>query len=318
MGKLATLFGLAVAGAAANYGVAKYFFHRTMERGGVGSTERTMKMSGTDWNRYIPLMTKCREWMEKRPREDVYLTSWDGLKLHATWLPEPGAKKTVICFHGYSSMGTNDYTGLSRFYLPKGYNMLLVDERAHGGSEGKYIGFGVLDRWDALDWIRYVEDRFGGEQEIVLHGTSMGGATVLMTVGLGLPGSVRGIVSDCAFTSAWEVFRSVLNTMYHLPATPILATANRMVKRHAGYGIADVNAAAEVARAKVPILLIHGEDDSFVPCRMGREIYENSPAGTELLIVKGAGHGEAYWKDTAAYEQKLSDFLERVEKTHEN
>ena len=108
--------------------------------------------------------------------------------------------------------------------------MLLADERAHGQSEGTYIGFGCLDRWDAVEWIRYLLGRFGQEQEIFLHGMSMGGATVLMASGLRLPLQVKGIVSDCGFTSAWGGFTSVLNHMYHMPAFPILQISDRLVK----------------------------------------------------------------------------------------
>ena len=78
----------------------------------------------------------------------------------------------------------------------------MTDARAHGKSEGEYIGFGVLDRFDAKKWIDYAIERFGENVNIFLHGESMGGATVLMAGGLNLPKNVKGIISDCPITSA--------------------------------------------------------------------------------------------------------------------
>ena len=186
--------------------------------------------------------------------------------------------------------------------------MLLVDERAHGQSEGEYIGFGCLDRKDALGWIGWVLKECGESVQILLHGTSMGGSTVLMASGLELPTQVKGIVSDCAFTSPKYVFTHVLHTMYHLPAFPMIQIADRVNKEKAGYGLDECNAAREVQKATVPILFIHGEADTFVPTRMCKEMYDNCASPKQILTVPGAAHAESYYKDTAAYEQALDSF----------
>ena len=135
-----------------------------------------------------------------------------------------------MCFHGYTSEGLNDYTSIAKFYLNQGFSLMVVDERAHGKSEGTYIGFGCLDRYDALQWMEYVVERLGEDCELMLHGISMGAATVLMSTGLELPEQVKAAVSDCAFTSAWEVFSHVLRSMYHMPAFPVMQIADRMVE----------------------------------------------------------------------------------------
>lgn len=288
-------------------GSAAYFYRRTMKRNKV-NVERTVKMAGTDWSRYMELIGERKAYMMAQPHEDVYVTSFDGLKLHGTYFPgkEP---KTVICFHGYTSEGLKDYIGLSDYYMKNGFGMLLVDERAHGKSEGEYIGFGCLDRWDARTWIDWVIEHTSKEEQILLHGISMGGATVLMTSSLKLPSQVRGVVSDCGFTSPKEVFSHVLNSMYHLPAFPLIQISDFVNKRKAGYGLDECNAAREVRNAQVPILLIHGDGDHFVPCRMCEEIYRNCAPGTKKLIVKGASHAECYYKDMEAYENALDDFI---------
>lgn len=303
------LLGASAAALAAETGIAAYFFNRTMLRQNA-TNERTIKMAGTNWDQYMPMLEKCKEWMMEQPMEDIYIKTWDGLKLHGTYFPGNGGNKIVLCFHGYTSQGMSDYIGLSNYYLKNGYQMLLVDERAHGKSEGTYIGFGCLDRKDLMCWIRYIQERFGKESEVLLHGTSMGAATVLMASGLELPSCVKAIVSDCAFTSAWDVFAHVLKSMYHLPAFPILHISDKMTKYKAGYGLSECNAAEEVKKAKVPILFIHGNEDTFVPCSMCYEIYRNCPTRKDLLIVDGAGHAESFYKCREEYEEKLTEFLQ--------
>lgn len=294
--------------AAAELGIAAYFYRRTMIRGNA-KTDRTIKMAGTDWNQHMPFIQARKEAMLSEKHSDEWLMSADGLRLHATWFPQGECKKIVICFHGYTSQGMKDYLGLSGYYLKNGYSMLLVDERAHGESEGKYIGFGCLDRIDALKWINWVLRKCGEDVEILLHGTSMGGATVLMMSSLELPEQVKGIVSDCAFTSPKEVFSHVLKSMYHLPAFPVMNISDFLNKRLAGYGLDECNAAREVKKAKVPILFIHGSGDTFVPYSMCETMYENCASSKKKLIIEGAAHAECYYKDTDAYENALTEFI---------
>ena len=285
----AVLFGTA---AAVSAGGTAYFYRRTMKRYNA-KVERTMKMSGTDWSQYMPFMEKRKAFMLAQPHEDVYVTSGDGLKLHGVYFPgidteEEKPVKIVICFHGYTSQCMSDYIGLSDYYLKHGYRMLLVDARAHGQSEGVYVGFGCPDRHDAVKWIEWAIKTCGDQVQILLHGISMGGATVLMASGLELPGQVKGIVSDCGFTSPKEVFTHVLHSMYHLPAFPMLQISDMVNRKKAGYGLDECNAAREVQKAKIPILLIHGEADHFVPCRMCEEIYDCCASPKKKLIVKGS------------------------------
>lgn len=306
------LLGLAGIGlgilAITEVGASAYFYNIALKRS-TAKKERTMKMAGTDWDAYMPMLQERKERFLNQPRKDVYIKSGDGLKLHATFLPNQNAKKVVIGFHGYTSQGMSDYIGLSDYYLKNGYAMLLPDARAHGESEGTYIGFGVEDRWDAIKWINWVISECGKDVQILLHGTSMGGATVLMTSGLMLPPQVKGIISDCAFTSAKAVFTHVLHSMYHMPAFPIIQIANVVNKRKAGYALDECNAAIEVKKADVPILLIHGDKDFFVPLSMCEEIYKNCKPGTVRLIVEGASHAESYYKETEKYEMALNEFI---------
>lgn len=242
----------------------------------------------------------------------MYITSDDGLRLHGTFFPCPGSDRAVVCFHGYTSEGLNDFSSIAKFYLEQGFNLMVVDERAHGKSGGTYIGFGCLDRMDARLWIGYVIERLGQDCQVMLHGISMGGATVLMTTGLLLPPQVKAAVSDCGFTSAWEVFSFVLKSMYHMPSFPILQIADRMARREAGYGLNECNARDEVKKARIPILFIHGDADTFVPCSMVYQLYGACASGKELLVISGAAHAEAYYKDTKSYEDAVTALIGRT------
>lgn len=308
LGKAAAAAGLL---AAAGIGETAYFYRTAMKRN-KAKTERTIKMAGTDWSQYDKMLQERKEYFLAQPHTDEFTESNDGLKLHATFFPNGNKKKAVICFHGYTSQGMSDYIALSDYYLKHGYSMLLPDARAHGKSEGEYIGFGCLDRNDALCWIRWILEECGEDTEILLHGTSMGGATVLMASGLELPPQVKGIVSDCAFTSPKEVFTHVMHKMFHLPAFPVIPLSNAVNKKLAGYGMDECNAAREVEKAKIPILFIHGDSDTFVPVSMCEKIYENCASPKQKLIVKGAAHAESYYKDTEAYEEALDTFLKGV------
>ena len=300
--------GVALAGVVGEYAIAKYFFNRTIIRKNA-KRENTQEMAGTDWEEYIPKICECKEKLKKLPKEDMFIQSEDGLKLHATFFPCQGSKNVVICFHGYTSEGLNDYTTLAVFYLNNGYNLLIVDERAHGQSEGKYIGFGCLDRYDAKLWIYSMIEKLGEDCKILLHGDSMGGATVLMTTGLELPSQAKAAVSDCAFTSPREIFAYVLKNTYHLPPTLILNIANQMVKKKAGYELDECNARREVAKSSIPILFFHGGADNFVPCYMGHEIYNACRSEKKLVIVEGAGHVESCYRDTNLYEGAIEEFI---------
>ena len=295
----------------AEFLISAYFYRRTMVRS-EAKVERTMKMAGTDWSQYADFLAERKERFLAWPHEDVWVTSDDGLKLHGTFFENRDNKQVVICCHGYTSEGMKDYIALSDYYLKHNFAMLLVDLRAHGQSEGKYIGFGCTDRMDVLKWIEWVQKECGEDAKILLHGTSMGAATVLMASGLLLPGQVKGIVADCGFTSPKEVFTHVLHSMYHLPAFPIIQIADRMNRKLAGYGMDECNAAREVKKSKTPTLFIHGDKDTFVPYRMCEKLYRSCAANRWMLTVKGAAHAESYYKETENYEKALDTLLEAV------
>lgn len=301
--------GAAAAGLlAAETAGAKYLFRRTIVRNCIRPSNTQAEVE-KKWEQFLPIMKERRAWLDTQPTEKASITSFDGLRLSATVFPaaEP-SDKTVICFHGYTSSSLQEFASYAPFYHEMGFNMVMPDARAHGESDGEYIGFGNLDRFDCQDWVNWARQHFGGE--IYLHGISMGAATVLMASGFDMP-HVQAIVADCGFTCAWDIFSTVLKKDYHMPAFPIIPMADRICKKHAGYGFRDCVATEEVAKTKIPILFIHGDEDDFVPACMGRRNFEACASDKRLLIIPGAGHAESYHVDPALYEATVREFLEK-------
>lgn len=282
------------------YFSAQYFFRFSILRKPTATLENNIN-ANTNWEQHLDFINERKEWLSQQKIEDVFIKSDDNLKLHATLLRSKSNKNCVICFHGYTSKGLNDYGTISKFYIEQGFNMLIVDERAHGDSEGTYIGFGVLDRYDVVKWIEYAIKLFGNDVNIMLHGDSMGATTVLLASGLNLPKNVKAIVADCGFTSAYDVFSHILKRDYHIPEFPIMNVTEIMTRKKAGYGYNDASTLDAVASTDIPILFVHGDKDDFVPPWMSEKNYEACKSEKELLIVKGADHAESYYIDTPAF-----------------
>ena len=272
--------------------------------------ERLKKLHRMNLDKYIPIIKKKRNILMSHIYEIVRVKSVDNLNLKGILFKREGSKKIVICFHEYTSKGLADFTAISNFYLDMGYNMLIVDERGHGKSEGKYIGLGYLEKDDAVRWINYAIERYGEECEIVLHGIAMGGTTAVMTSSMDLPSNVKCIISDSGYTSASKALGVLLKSIYHIVfPLPTLFIANMICKRIAGYKFNECNVIDEVKKSKLPILFIHGEKDKIVPCSMCYDLYNNCKAPKDILIVKEAGHEESYYIDSKSYEEKVKNFI---------
>lgn len=255
------------------YFSARYFVRLTILRKPTATLENNIN-ANTNWEQHIDFISKRKEWLLQQKMEDIFIKSDDNLKLHATLLRSKSNKNCVICFHGYTGKGLNDYGSIAKFYIEQGFNMLIVDERAHGDSEGTYIGFGVLDRYDVVKWVEYAIKRFENDVNIMLHGDSMGATTVLLASGLNLPKNVKAIVADCGFTSAYDVFSHILKRDYHIPKFPIMNVTEIMTRKKAGYGYNDASTLDAVASTDIPILFVHGDKDDFVPIWMSEKNYE--------------------------------------------
>ncbi len=290
--------------------VSQYLFRIIIYRQKKSSSQKDIDAAAS-WYRHYPIAMAARLWLENMPYVNVYIKSFDGLRLYGALLENPTSfDKIVVCVHGFTGSGKKDLSSLAKAYYNNGYSVLLVDNRAHGQSEGKYVGFGVLDRRDTLTWVKYLIKHFGSNVQIFLHGISMGGAAVLMSASL-MPENVRGIIADCGFTSVYDIFTYVLKKDYHLPKFPVIYLTNIMSRLRAGYGYKDVNTVDEIAKSNIPILFIHGENDDFVPLWMTMKNYAQCHTDKELFIVKEAEHAESHYIDKSGYEKRSLAFIKK-------
>ena len=242
--------------------------------------------------------------------EDLYLPSFDGLRLHGQLLQQPGAKGTILLFHGYRSSWMIDFSIVLPYYHSLGYDLLVVDERAHGQSEGDYITFGVRERKDVVTWAQYAARHFGPGHPLVLDGLSMGAAAVLMASALELPPSVKGIIADSGFTSPYAIMKSVWRAhVKWLPAAPPLAFVNICARLFAGFSLRQASAVEAAAKTALPLLLIHGRADTFVPYTMSQAVFDACTAPKRLVLVDGAKHGCSYLVDRPRVQAAVREFL---------
>lgn len=242
--------------------------------------------------------------------EMVSLVARDKAKLSAAYFTQKqeGTPKLVVIAHGYSGQSA-EMKSQARMFYDMGYDLLIPDARAHGKSEGEYIGFGWLERLDYVDWLEQMVARYQGEVEIVLYGVSMGGATVMMTSGEKLPTQVKAIIEDCGYDSVKNQLAYQLKEMFHLPAFPLVPLASIYTDFRAGYNFYEASAVKQLAKNHLPTLFIHGDIDDFVPTSMVYNNYEATKGPKELVIVEGAKHAESYKVNPEKYQEIVSNFL---------
>lgn len=256
------------------------------------------------------LLDQSTKILESTHCEEVTITSYDGLKLHGRYYAVQDGAPVIIAFHGYRSASLRDCAIGFSLGLKYGYNVLAVDQRAHGMSEGHVITFGIKERYDCQSWISYIKERFGEGRPILLIGISMGAATVLMAADLDLPTNVKGIIADSAYCSPADIIKKVCRDIgYPVKLTYPLIRLGALI-----FGSFELNAAAAINSAKrsqLPILLIHGEEDLFVPCEMSKKIHA-SASNTRLYTFPDAGHGLSYLTDPTRYEAICLDFMKDI------
>ncbi len=249
------------------------------------------------------------QWFQDQKPERVQIRSDDGLQLTGYLLSVRNAKGTLLLVHGYRSDPFTDFGYSYPFYASLGWNILTVCQRSHSESEGKYITFGVKERFDVRDWTLYLSDRFGPELPIVLVGISMGSSTVLMSLGTDLQPNVKCAIADCGYTSPYDEFVYVLKTRFHLPCHPLIDIADLFSRLFAGFAFKDYSTTTALKTNRRPVLFVHGEKDRLVPIRFTVENYAACEAEKKLITVSEAGHGTSYVFDTENCQRAVRDFL---------
>ena len=252
-------------------------------------------------------------WFEQQEFEDYSIVGSKGFMLKAHLLrAETPSDVYVFASHGYRNHGKGEFNVMAKFYHDKGFNVFMIDHQAAGESEGTYIGFGYHESRDGMLWLEFMRETFGENIQIILHGISMGSATVMLMSGNeALPDNVKFTVADCGYTSAWDEFAHNFRGM-HVPTFPLLNAANFFNKHISGFDFKDTNTKEAVRKAKLPMLFVHGAKDDFVPTTMGSQLYAYCGSDhKELFLAKNAAHAESYPFHTEEYEARVNSFIEK-------
>lgn len=249
--------------------------------------------------------------MEKFPFEPVTIDSFDGTKLYGRYYHLKDGAPVEILFHGYRSCAFRDCSGGHALARKMGFNTLVVDQRAHGESGGRVITFGVKERLDCKCWAEYAVRRFGTGTPILLSGLSMGAATVLMASELKLPENVACIMADSPYSTPSAIIEKVCKDM-HYPVALCRPFLYLSALLFGSFRLNACNAKDAVSRTGIPILLLHGEADHFVPCEMTNEIKAAGTSRIDAYTFPGAGHGLSYIIDPLRYERVTYNFLRTI------
>lgn len=248
--------------------------------------------------------------LDKVEYEEVATISYDNKKLVGKYYHMSDENVIYLFFHGYRGMGVRDFGGGAKERLNEGKNIIIVDERAHGKSEGHTITFGIKERYDCISWINYCISRFGKDIKIVLTGISMGAGTVLFASALDLPKNVIGIIADCPFTTPKEIIMKVVKEDMHLPSKFIYFFIKSGALIFGNFN-PSLNTLQEIKKSKTKTLIIHGEEDKLVPCEMSRRLEKESDM-IHLETVPNAGHGLSYIVNRDLYLKYLDEFAKEI------
>lgn len=299
--------------------IGNYFVNYAIARSGAGgdrkiSQESTIEVLGEDEkiieNNKKIAKENSEKWSEAIQQKQVEVKANDNITLRGTeYLKQEETNKWAIILHGYRSNPSSVLT-IGEHFSEKGYNVLIPSMRACADSEGEYVGMGWLDKDDLKCWINLIIEE-NKNAEIILHGSSMGAATVLMASGDELPANVKNIIADSGYTSVWDIFASEAKARFNLPEFPVLNMFQIVANRKAKYDIKEASSLEQVKKSKTPILFIHGDKDDFVPEYMCEKLYDATNCKKEKLIIHGAGHTDGKYREPEKYYNTIFDWISR-------
>ena len=299
--------------------IGNYFVNYAIARSGAGgdrkiSQESTIEVLGEDEkiieNNKKIAKENSEKWSEAIQQKQVEVKANDNITLRGTeYLNQEETNKWAIILHGYRSNPSSVLT-IGEHFSEKGYNVLIPSMRACADSEGEYVGMGWLDKEDLKCWINLIREE-NKNAEIILHGSSMGAATVLMASGDELPANVKNIIADSGYTSVWDIFASEAKARFNLPEFPVLNMFQIVANRKAKYDIKEASSLEQVKKSKTPILFIHGDKDDFVPEYMCEKLYDATNCKKEKLIIHGAGHTDGKYREPEKYYNTIFDWISR-------
>lgn len=257
---------------------------------------------------YKDVMLESINDMEIIPYENVSIAALDGCSLYGRLYHIKKGAPLVVFFHGYHGMAAWDGYGFFKICINNKFNILMVDERAHGKSGGSAITFGIKERYDCKLWAEYAAKRFGEETDIFLAGVSMGAASVMMASELGLPENVKGIVADCGYSEPRAIIKETIHKS-GFPVKPVYLLINLGARLFGRFDLEEASPVQAVKKSNIPILFIHGEQDSIVPPLMNEELYESCAGKKERVLIEKADHANSALTDYKAYEKAVMEFM---------
>ncbi len=247
-------------------------------------------------------------WLHHQNLRKAEIKSKDGLKLTGHFLEHPEAERIVLMFHGWRGKWDQDGAAFTKGLYGERCSILMVDQRAHETSGGKYIGFGVLERYDCLKWLEYLTE-YTDSLPIYLLGVSMGASTVLMASGMDLPERVKGIIADCGFTTPYEMVCIFAKKFMKIQGNSMVDAVNYLCRKKAGYDLKEYSTLEAMKRCCIPVFFAHGTGDDFVPYEMTVQNYEACVSDKKLFTVEGAAHTGSYLADPRKYMEELTAFF---------
>ena len=253
-----------------------------------------------------------RNVVEAKEYEPVDITSVDGLKLYGRYYHRRDDAPLVIFFHGYKGNIYRDGNGIYSFSKKNEFNLLLINQRSQGISEGKTITFGIMERWDCKSWAEYAVKRFGEDVKIGLFGISMGAATVMMAADTGLPDNVKCILADCGFSSPKEIICTVAHSL-HYPYRFLYPFAKLGAKWFGHFNLEEASALESMKKCNLPVMFVHNKGDDFVPFGMSEKCYEACASEDKTFVrIQGVGHGLSWCLEPEKYHGAMTEFFERT------
>lgn len=263
------------------------------------------------WKKYWEEYQSNVQYIHSLQKQDCWITSIDGLKLHASFIPSSQAKRMIVCAHGYKGNGEDDFSkGVKAFHEDS--SLLIIDERACGQSEGDIITFGALEKKDVIAWTEWLNENKNEEHlPIYLYGVSLGSATVCMSSDHHFPKEVKGIIADCGYASFEDIANQLAKSWFHIPGFPIIPFLNFFCKVKGHFDMKEADATKALSHSTLPVLFIHGTADTFVIPENTKKNYEACTSEKDVLYINEAPHAISIYVDSETYINKVKEFMKK-------
>ncbi len=245
--------------------------------------------------------------MSYMKRNPIEIKMDDGSYIHGDFSENEERKGIMIIAHGYTwnREGSLKY---AQFFYKHGFSILIYDERGHGENTTRFTTMGYMEGKDIVNIVNYCRENYGSDLPIGLHGESLGGASVLQA--MQYSPKIDFVIDDCGYSSLRKLLLHKMK-QNHIPSF-FIHGSNAMLKMCFHFSMEDVVPKNAVKKSNIPLLIIHGANDDFVPTEEGMEIYQARKENSEIHLIEGASHAQSYQVNPQAYEQMCMSFINKI------